>query len=161
MKTPQLRSTQSTPRWVLLHRLRCCVAWLAGRLGGSMPARLPKAAGCRQTMLLHQHSNAPPLSPGSATLSHPPSLPSPLPLPSRCVRPQYSLNGGVVVQVTGIMQRPGAAKRPFVQTFFLAVQEKGYYVLNDIFRRAARAVPCCACCGMLVACYAVPVLCSA
>lgn len=28
----------------------------------------------------------------------------------------------------------GKPKRPFVQTFFLAVQEKGYYVLNDIFR---------------------------
>ena len=48
---------------------------------------------------------------------------------------QYSLSGGVVVQVTGIMQRgAGGAKRPFVQTFFLAVQEKGYYVLNDVFR---------------------------
>ncbi|PSC67396.1 G3BP isoform X1 [Micractinium conductrix] len=47
---------------------------------------------------------------------------------------QYSLGGGVVVQVTGVMQRPPGAKRPFVQTFFLAVQEKGYYVLNDIFR---------------------------
>ncbi|EFN50901.1 hypothetical protein CHLNCDRAFT_141731 [Chlorella variabilis] len=47
---------------------------------------------------------------------------------------QYSLGGGVVVQVTGIMQHPAGPKRPFVQTFFLAVQEKGYYVLNDIFR---------------------------
>lgn len=28
----------------------------------------------------------------------------------------------------------GAPRRPFVQTFFLAPQEKGYYVLNDIFR---------------------------
>ena len=28
---------------------------------------------------------------------------------------QYSLQGGVVVQVTGVMQRPGGPKRPFVQ----------------------------------------------
>jgi hypothetical protein len=59
---------------------------------------------------------------------------------------QYSLNGGVVVQVTGIMQRPGGAKRPFVQTFFLAVQEKGYYVLNDIFRWNALGMLCAAMC---------------
>ncbi len=47
---------------------------------------------------------------------------------------QYSKDGGVVVQVTGALQAKGKDKRPFVQTFFLAVQEKGYYVLNDIFR---------------------------
>ncbi len=28
----------------------------------------------------------------------------------------------------------GKPKRSFVQTFFLAVQEKGYFVLNDLFR---------------------------
>ena len=28
----------------------------------------------------------------------------------------------------------GKPKRAFVQTFFLAVQEKGYFVLNDLFR---------------------------
>lgn len=47
---------------------------------------------------------------------------------------QYSKDGGVVVQVTGALQAKGRAKRLFVQTFFLAVQEKGYFVLNDIFR---------------------------
>lgn len=47
---------------------------------------------------------------------------------------QYSSGGGVAVQVTGALQAKGRPKRPFVQTFFLAVQEKGYYVLNDIFR---------------------------
>ena len=29
-------------------------------------------------------------------------------------------------------------KRPFVQSFFLAVQERGYYVLNDVFRSGLR-----------------------
>jgi hypothetical protein len=47
---------------------------------------------------------------------------------------QYSKDGGVVVQVTGALQAKGKDRRPFVQTFFLAVQEKGYFVLNDIFR---------------------------
>jgi len=28
----------------------------------------------------------------------------------------------------------GGPKRTFVQIFYLAVQDKGYYVLNDIFR---------------------------
>lgn len=32
------------------------------------------------------------------------------------------------------MWSQGKPQRNFVQTFFLAVQEKGYYVLNDIFR---------------------------
>ncbi|KAH7619628.1 hypothetical protein Ndes2526B_g06609 [Nannochloris sp. 'desiccata'] len=47
---------------------------------------------------------------------------------------QYSKGGSVVVQVTGALQAKGKDKRPFVQTFFLAVQEKGYFVMNDIFR---------------------------
>jgi len=47
---------------------------------------------------------------------------------------QYSKDGGVVVQVTGALQAKEKDRRPFVQTFFLAVQEKGYFVLNDIFR---------------------------
>uniref|UniRef100_A0A1D2AEZ6 G3BP-like protein n=1 Tax=Auxenochlorella protothecoides TaxID=3075 RepID=A0A1D2AEZ6_AUXPR len=47
---------------------------------------------------------------------------------------QPSAVEGVVVQVSGTLQSRGKPKRPFVQTFFLAVQEKGYYVLNDIFR---------------------------
>lgn len=50
------------------------------------------------------------------------------------VESQYSLGGSVVVQVTGSLQTKTVSKRPFVQTFFLAVQENGYYVLNDIFR---------------------------
>ncbi|KAK9908269.1 hypothetical protein WJX75_005216 [Coccomyxa subellipsoidea] len=47
---------------------------------------------------------------------------------------QYSTHDGVIVQVTGSLQCKGKPQRNFVQTFFLAVQEKGYYVLNDIFR---------------------------
>ncbi|EIE21720.1 hypothetical protein COCSUDRAFT_83509 [Coccomyxa subellipsoidea C-169] len=47
---------------------------------------------------------------------------------------QYSAHDGVIVQVTGSLQCKGKPQRNFVQTFFLAVQEKGYYVLNDIFR---------------------------
>ena len=38
----------------------------------------------------------------------------------------------------------GKPKRAFVQTFFLAVQEKGYFVLNDLFRyvpEAAQSAP--------------------
>eukprot|EP00249_Psilotum_nudum_P013986 c24608_g2_i1 orf=198-1664(+) len=44
-----------------------------------------------------------------------------------------SLNGSVLVMVTGAVSR-NTILRNFVQTFFLAPQEKGYYVLNDIFR---------------------------
>nr|XP_029123574.1 putative G3BP-like protein isoform X2 [Elaeis guineensis] len=45
-----------------------------------------------------------------------------------------SWNGGVLLMVSGFVQT-GAynARREFVQTFFLAPQEKGYFVLNDIF----------------------------
>lgn len=49
---------------------------------------------------------------------------------------QYSLSGGVLVQVTGALANKAnpQSRREFVQSFFLAVQERGYYVLNDIFR---------------------------
>jgi len=47
---------------------------------------------------------------------------------------QYSLGGGVLVTVTGMITRKGSDRRAFAQSFFLAVQEKGYYVLNDIIR---------------------------
>ncbi len=33
-----------------------------------------------------------------------------------------------------LLRAQGKPKRSFVQTFFLAVQEKGYFVLNDLFR---------------------------
>ncbi|XP_010940714.1 nuclear transport factor 2 [Elaeis guineensis] len=45
-----------------------------------------------------------------------------------------SWNGGVLVMVSGLVQtRDYNARRKFVQTFFLAPQEKGYFVLDDIF----------------------------
>ncbi|KAL3671923.1 hypothetical protein V7S43_002590 [Phytophthora oleae] len=48
---------------------------------------------------------------------------------------QNSLGGGVLVLVTGVMTlRTSAEPKPFVQTFFLAVQPKGYFVLNDCLR---------------------------
>lgn len=48
---------------------------------------------------------------------------------------QQSQDGGVLVMVSGCMaSAKSPAYRPFVQTFFLAVQSKGFYVLNDSFR---------------------------
>ncbi|KAI9182554.1 hypothetical protein LWI28_026527 [Acer negundo] len=46
-----------------------------------------------------------------------------------------SWNGGVLVMVTGsVKTKDFGGRRKFVQTFFLAPQEKGYFVLNDIFQ---------------------------
>ncbi|XVE81937.1 hypothetical protein DITRI_Ditri15bG0106500 [Diplodiscus trichospermus] len=45
-----------------------------------------------------------------------------------------SWNGGVLLMVSGSVQvKDFSSRRKFVQTFFLAPQEKGYFVLNDIF----------------------------
>ncbi|GMJ02009.1 hypothetical protein like AT5G43960 [Hibiscus trionum] len=45
-----------------------------------------------------------------------------------------SWNGGVLVMVSGLVQvKDFNSGRKFVQTFFLAPQDKGYFVLNDIF----------------------------
>ncbi|KAF8392133.1 hypothetical protein HHK36_022475 [Tetracentron sinense] len=45
-----------------------------------------------------------------------------------------SWNGGVLVMVSGSIQtKDFSGRRKFMQTFFLAPQEKGYFVLNDIF----------------------------
>lgn len=52
----------------------------------------------------------------------------------RSVDAQESLDGGVLVLVTGYLTKPDGPKRNFSQSFFLAPQEKGFYVLNDIFR---------------------------
>ncbi|KAG5039397.1 hypothetical protein JHK85_011873 [Glycine max] len=47
---------------------------------------------------------------------------------------QESHKGGVIVLVTGCLTGKDNVRRKFSQTFFLAPQEKGYYVLNDVFR---------------------------
>ncbi|KAG6420042.1 hypothetical protein SASPL_116557 [Salvia splendens] len=45
-----------------------------------------------------------------------------------------SWNGGVLVLVSGAVHLKGYnVRKKFVETFFLAPQEKGYFVLNDIF----------------------------
>ncbi|KAH6834669.1 hypothetical protein C2S53_019811 [Perilla frutescens var. hirtella] len=45
-----------------------------------------------------------------------------------------SWNGGVLVMVSGSVHIKGYnVRKKFVETFFLAPQEKGYFVLNDIF----------------------------
>ena len=47
----------------------------------------------------------------------------------------HTLGGGVLVQVTGALRRKGENfARKFVQSFVLAPQENGFFVLNDIVR---------------------------
>ncbi|KAB2092689.1 hypothetical protein ES319_A02G047300v1 [Gossypium barbadense] len=57
------------------------------------------------------------------------------------IKTAYSLeswNGGVLVMVSGSVQvKDFNFRRKFMQTFFLAPQEKGYFVLNDIFHYIA------------------------
>ncbi|CAI0385894.1 unnamed protein product [Linum tenue] len=46
-----------------------------------------------------------------------------------------SWNGGVMVMVSGsVKTKEFNGRKKFVQTFFLAPQDKGYFVLNDIFQ---------------------------
>ncbi|KAG2669629.1 hypothetical protein I3760_14G040800 [Carya illinoinensis] len=47
---------------------------------------------------------------------------------------QDSFSGGVLVLVTGYLTGKDGLRRKFSQTFFLAPQDKGYFVLNDVFR---------------------------
>ncbi|XP_057777312.1 nuclear transport factor 2-like isoform X2 [Salvia miltiorrhiza] len=47
---------------------------------------------------------------------------------------QESMEGGIIVAVTGCLTGKDNLKRNFSQTFFLAKQEKGFFVLNDILR---------------------------
>jgi hypothetical protein len=45
-----------------------------------------------------------------------------------------SWGDGVIVMVSGLVQtKEYINQRKFIQTFFLAPQEKGYFVLNDYF----------------------------
>ncbi|XP_024967539.1 ras GTPase-activating protein-binding protein 1-like isoform X2 [Cynara cardunculus var. scolymus] len=52
----------------------------------------------------------------------------------RSVDAQESLNGGVNVLVTGYLTGKDNVQRNFTQSFFLAPQDKGFFVLNDMFR---------------------------
>ncbi|CAK7349394.1 unnamed protein product [Dovyalis caffra] len=47
---------------------------------------------------------------------------------------QESYNGGVLVLVTGYLNGNDNLRQKFTQSFFLAPQDKGYFVLNDVFR---------------------------
>ncbi|KAG8913047.1 hypothetical protein FRC00_003192 [Tulasnella sp. 408] len=47
---------------------------------------------------------------------------------------QSSANSGILIQVVGEMSNRDEPWKKFVQTFFLAEQPNGYFVLNDIFR---------------------------
>lgn len=54
---------------------------------------------------------------------------------------QESQSGGVIVLVTGhLTGRHDGVRREFTQTFFLAPQDKGYFVLNDLFRYTSASV---------------------
>ncbi|CAM8902814.1 unnamed protein product [Rhodiola kirilowii] len=44
-----------------------------------------------------------------------------------------SWNGGLMVMASGSVQLKDNSRKKFVQTFFLAPQEKGFFVLNDFF----------------------------
>ncbi|PHT80297.1 hypothetical protein T459_18349 [Capsicum annuum] len=52
----------------------------------------------------------------------------------KSVDAQESFNGGVHVLVTGYLTGKDNLIRNFCQTFFLAPQDRGYFVLNDMFR---------------------------
>lgn len=52
----------------------------------------------------------------------------------KTVDSQESYNNGVLVLVTGSLTFGNSGTRMFTQSFFLAPQEKGYFVLNDIFK---------------------------
>ncbi|CAH2046539.1 unnamed protein product [Thlaspi arvense] len=53
----------------------------------------------------------------------------------KTINSSESWEGGVLVAVSGsVITREFSNRRSFVQTFFLAPQEKGYFVHNDIFQ---------------------------
>ena len=47
---------------------------------------------------------------------------------------QQSHGNGVIVLVTGYLTGRDKVGKKFAQSFFLAPQEKGFFVLNDVFR---------------------------
>eukprot|EP00252_Welwitschia_mirabilis_P017892 TRINITY_DN3983_c0_g1_i4.p1 TRINITY_DN3983_c0_g1~~TRINITY_DN3983_c0_g1_i4.p1 ORF type:complete len:107 (+),score=21.04 TRINITY_DN3983_c0_g1_i4:36-356(+) len=52
----------------------------------------------------------------------------------KSVDAQESYNNGVLVLVTGFLIFKSGRTRYFSQTFFLAPQNNGFFVLNDIFK---------------------------
>ena len=54
---------------------------------------------------------------------------------------QDSYEEGVIVLVTGCLTGKDCVRKKFTQTFFLAPQEKGYFVLNDVFRYVDESEP--------------------
>uniref|UniRef100_A0A5B7CAF6 Putative ras GTPase-activating protein-binding protein 2 n=1 Tax=Davidia involucrata TaxID=16924 RepID=A0A5B7CAF6_DAVIN len=54
---------------------------------------------------------------------------------------QDSFKDGVIVLVTGCLTGKDNLRRKFAQTFFLAPQDKGYFVLNDVFRYVEESEP--------------------
>ncbi|XAR51658.1 hypothetical protein NMG60_11006347 [Bertholletia excelsa] len=54
---------------------------------------------------------------------------------------QDSYKDGVIVLVTGCLTGTDNIRRKFTQTFFLAPQDKGYFVLNDVFRYVEDSEP--------------------
>lgn len=54
---------------------------------------------------------------------------------------QDSMKNGVILLVTGYLTGIDNLRRRFTQTFFLAPQDVGYFVLNDVFRYVDENVP--------------------
>ncbi|XP_075498713.1 nuclear transport factor 2-like [Primulina tabacum] len=54
---------------------------------------------------------------------------------------QDSYKDGVIVLVTGCLTGKDNLRRKFSQTFFLAPQDNGYYVKNDVFRYVEESEP--------------------
>lgn len=54
---------------------------------------------------------------------------------------QRSLGDGVIVVVTGCLTGKDNLRRNFTQTFFLAPQDSGYFVLNDVCRYIENVEP--------------------
>lgn len=47
---------------------------------------------------------------------------------------QESVDGSIMIQITGLISNKGCPPRPFCQSVLLARQERGYFVRNDILR---------------------------
>ena len=103
MQTHQLRSTQSTHRWV-----RAAGVFVWGKVVGRC---LPGLWAAQYAAAVHANPTAHP--PGSPKLAQPPipctHLPLPASPPAPCMLLQYSLNGGVVVQVTRVFSSDAGA----------------------------------------------------